>query len=142
MRVRWHVGEQAYSKIAFAQACERQEILRLPCRATLQDGRAGGISMSLDFLFLFDQAKRKEENYDPVIARFFSPDNFVQIPEFTQSFNRYSYCLNNPLSYTDPTGQLWNPVYDMGGKFLGVTSEGFEGIVLIYSGKIMWNGKI
>jgi RHS repeat-associated protein len=47
--------------------------------------------------------------YDPVIARFFSPDNFVQLPEFTQSFNKYSYCLNNPLHYTDPSGQfIWN----------------------------------
>jgi hypothetical protein len=34
--------------------------------------------------------KQKEEKknmnarlYDPVIGRFFSPDNFVQIPEFT-----------------------------------------------------------
>ena len=41
--------------------------------------------------------------YDPVIARFFSPDNFVQLPEFTQSYNRYSYCLNNPLKYVDTT---------------------------------------
>jgi len=48
--------------------------------------------------------------YDPVIARFFSPDNFVQIPEFSQSFNRYSYCLNNPLMYVDPSGELiWKP---------------------------------
>ena len=44
--------------------------------------------------------------YDPVIGRFFSPDNFVQIPEFSQSFNRYSYCLNNPLKYVDPSGEL------------------------------------
>jgi len=44
--------------------------------------------------------------YDPIICRFFSPDNFVQLPEETQSFNRYSYCLNNPLKYTDPTGQI------------------------------------
>jgi len=43
--------------------------------------------------------------YDPVIARFFSPDQFVQMPEFTQSFNRYSYCINNPLKYVDPSGQ-------------------------------------
>ena len=43
--------------------------------------------------------------YDPVIARFFSPDNFVQSPDFTQSFNRYSYCLNNPLQYVDPSGE-------------------------------------
>ena len=43
--------------------------------------------------------------YDPVIARFFSPDPFVQMPNFTQNFNRYSYCFNNPLSYTDPDGE-------------------------------------
>ena len=44
--------------------------------------------------------------YDPVIARFFSPDNFVQEPGSTQSYNRYSYCLNNPLQYVDPSGEL------------------------------------
>ena len=49
--------------------------------------------------------------YDPVIARFFSPDNFVQSPGFTQSFNRYSYCLNNPLQYVDPSGEFaWIPI--------------------------------
>jgi hypothetical protein len=42
----------------------------------------------------------------------FSPDNFVQLPEFTQSFNRYSYCLNNPLKYVDPSGQRWGRLFD------------------------------
>ena len=46
--------------------------------------------------------------YDPVIGRFFSPDNFVQAPEFSQGFNRYSYCLNNPLMLKDPTGQRYS----------------------------------
>ena len=31
----------------------------------------------------------------------------MQLPENSQSFNRYSYCFNNPLKYTDPTGQLF-----------------------------------
>ena len=44
--------------------------------------------------------------YDPVLARFLSPDPYVQAPEFSQSFNRYSYCLNNPLKYTDPSGEI------------------------------------
>lgn len=44
--------------------------------------------------------------YDPLTARFLSPDPFVQMPSFSQSFNRYSYCLNNPLKYTDPDGEF------------------------------------
>lgn len=44
--------------------------------------------------------------YDPLVARFLSPDRYVQSPEYTQSFNRYSYCFNNPLKYTDPTGWI------------------------------------
>lgn len=45
--------------------------------------------------------------YDPLLAKFLSPDNFVQLPDFTQSFNRYGYCLNNPLKYTDSSGYTW-----------------------------------
>jgi RHS repeat-associated protein len=45
--------------------------------------------------------------YDPVLGRFLSPDPFVQMPDFSQNFNRYSYCLNNPLKYTDPSGELF-----------------------------------
>lgn len=42
--------------------------------------------------------------YDPIVGRMLSPDNYMQAPGLTQSFNRYSYCLNNPLKYTDPDG--------------------------------------
>ena len=45
--------------------------------------------------------------YDPQIGRFLSTDNFVQEPTNSQNFNRYSYCLNNPLKYTDPSGEIW-----------------------------------
>ena len=48
--------------------------------------------------------------YDPTVGRFLAPDNFVQMPDFSQSFNRYSYCLNNPLKYTDPSGEFWHLV--------------------------------
>ncbi len=50
---------------------------------------------------------RNGRMYDPVVGRFLSPDNFVQTPGFTQSYNRYAYCLNNPLKYTDPSGEKW-----------------------------------
>ena len=44
--------------------------------------------------------------YDPSIGRFVSPDPYVQAPDFSQNFNRYSYCLNNPLKYTDTDGKV------------------------------------
>lgn len=44
--------------------------------------------------------------YDPVIGRFLSPDPYVQDPESTQGFNRYTYCLNNPLVYIDENGEF------------------------------------
>ena len=53
-----------------------------------------------------EAAEPDGRNYDPLVGRFLSPDNFVQAPDFTQSFNRYAYCLNNPLIYTDPSGKF------------------------------------
>lgn len=44
--------------------------------------------------------------YDPVEGRMLSPDNFVSDPFSSQAYNRYSYALNNPLSYVDPDGNL------------------------------------
>jgi len=44
--------------------------------------------------------------YDPYLARFLSPDPFVQAPDYSQNFNRYSYAWNNPLKYTDPSGEI------------------------------------
>ena len=43
--------------------------------------------------------------YDPVMCCFLSVDSYVQDPESPQNFNRYAYCLNNPLKYTDPDGE-------------------------------------
>lgn len=42
--------------------------------------------------------------YDPVMSSFLSADRFVQNPTTAQGFNRYAYCMNNPLRYTDPSG--------------------------------------
>ncbi|MBQ0128549.1 MAG: hypothetical protein KBT57_01800 [bacterium] len=42
--------------------------------------------------------------YDPMLGRMLSPDIVVQQTDYTQSCNRYSYCFNNPLRFTDPTG--------------------------------------
>ncbi|KAK3696720.1 hypothetical protein QZH41_013079, partial [Actinostola sp. cb2023] len=48
--------------------------------------------------------------YDPVVGRFLSPDPHIQDPYNTQSFNRYSYTLNNPLKHKDPTGYFFKKI--------------------------------
>ncbi len=45
--------------------------------------------------------------YDANIGRFLQADSFIQAPKNMQSMNRYSYVLNNPLSYTDPSGHFF-----------------------------------
>ena len=45
-----------------------------------------------------------------------NPDNYIQNPQSTQSYNRYSYVLNNPLKYTDPDGE-W--VHILAGALIG-----------------------
>ena len=44
--------------------------------------------------------------YDATIGRFTKPDTIVQSFANPQSLNRYSYTLNNPLKYTDPSGHI------------------------------------
>jgi len=63
----------------------------------------------LDEFHLIDMNGRM---YDPVLGRFLSPDPFVQAPDMSQNFNRYSYVLNNPLKYTDPSGE-WFGIDDL-----------------------------
>ena len=52
--------------------------------------------------------------YDPKLGRFLSADPFVQAPANTQSYNRYAYVLNNPLSYTDPDGYFFKKLFGNG----------------------------
>lgn len=42
--------------------------------------------------------------FDPTAGVFMQPDPLVQDAGDLQNFNRYGYCLNNPLTCTDPTG--------------------------------------
>lgn len=56
--------------------------------------------------------------YDPIMSSFLSVDNYVQSPESSMGFNRYAYCMNNPLKYTDPDGE-WAQ-YVIGGLLGGI----------------------
>ncbi|WP_454997014.1 RHS repeat-associated core domain-containing protein [Capnocytophaga leadbetteri] len=60
--------------------------------------------------------------YDPALHRFLQPDNYVQDPFNTQNFNRYGYCLNNPLVYVDENGEFIITVLIVGaiiGAYIG-----------------------
>ena len=56
--------------------------------------------------FLDDLTNCNARLYDPALGRFLMPDPLIQDPASTQNFNRYSYCLNNPLKYTDESGEV------------------------------------
>lgn len=51
--------------------------------------------------------------YDPEIGRFLSPDTYIQAPYNSQNYNRYSYVLNNPLKYTDPSGHFFSSLLNL-----------------------------
>ncbi|RDX33513.1 RHS repeat-associated core domain-containing protein [Arcobacter sp. HD9-500m-PIT-SAG02] len=65
--------------------------------------------------------------YNPSIGKFLSGDPFIQDSINSQNYNRYTYVMNNPLKYTDPTGYL----YDSGiedGRFTG--GQGDDALVM------------
>ena len=93
--------------------------------------------------------------YDPHLGRFLNMDLVVQAPENGQNLNRYSYVLNNPLSYTDPSGfsffkifrsiaAIAINIYLPGSAFLvgllgAFSAAGFSGIGKAFQGKLSGN---
>ena len=49
--------------------------------------------------------------YDARLARFLQADPNIQSPGNSQSLNRYSYVLNNPLNATDPSGFFFKKLF-------------------------------
>ncbi|MBR9907570.1 MAG: RHS repeat-associated core domain-containing protein, partial [Gammaproteobacteria bacterium] len=58
--------------------------------------------------------------YDPTLGRFLQADPFVQAPKNSQNYNRYSYVLNNPMSYTDPSGYFFSKLWEKIKPIIGV----------------------
>ncbi len=74
---------------------------------------------------------------NPVVSRMLSPDNFVQAPDFSQSFNRYSYAWNNPLVLTDPSGEIVG--FLIAGAIIGAYIGGAIAEGEANPGKWAWN---
>jgi RHS repeat-associated protein len=78
--------------------------------------------------------------YDPDLGRFISPDPYVQMPGNTQNFNRYSYALNNPLVYTDPSGEFLDLALFLGGA--AILRGWFESGGINFQDKKFWEGSL
>jgi RHS repeat-associated protein len=99
--------------------------------------------------------------YDPTIGRFISPDTIIPNPANPQSFNRYSYCLNNPLKYIDPSGYdeqvgtviiggiTYNVVVDNNGRYYVSDQDGnrthdtwtFQELIDVIGDEMYWHGE-
>jgi len=55
----------------------------------------------------FDVIHMGGRTYNPVIGRFMQADPIIQAPTDLQSYNRYAYVRNNPLTLIDPSGYSW-----------------------------------
>ncbi|MFS8066644.1 MAG: RHS repeat domain-containing protein, partial [Byssovorax sp.] len=66
--------------------------------------------------------------FDPRIGRFLTTDPLVSAPLSGQSWNPYSYVLNNPLSYVDPSG------FDPAGLDGSTLSDMPDGLGLRFTG--------
>ena len=88
--------------------------------------------------------------YDPYLQRFLSPDPGacpdeqsdigMQAPGNAQNFNRYSYCLNNPLMYTDPSGESLVLVAALLGAYINAYVQVRYGSVNTVGGMFMAAG--
>ncbi len=65
--------------------------------------------------------------YDPLTSQFLSPDPYIQAPADWVNYNRYAYCMNNPLSYIDPSGEIAWFVPVIIGAVIGGTSGAIIG---------------
>jgi RHS repeat-associated protein len=68
-------------------------------------------------------------NYASAQGRWLSPDPYLGSYDISnpQSFNRYSYALNNPASLVDPTGLDASPCGTVNGVFIFCVSTGGSG---------------
>ena len=69
--------------------------------------------------------------YDPTFGRFLSADPHIQAPLNSQSLNRYSYVLNNPLSLTDPSGYFFSWLKKLFKKLLRIIKKIIKKVIKV-----------
>ncbi|MGY0408205.1 MAG: polymorphic toxin type 23 domain-containing protein, partial [Polaribacter sp.] len=78
--------------------------------------------------------------YDAQLGRFLSPDNHIQDPYNTQSFNRYGYVWNNPLSFNDPSGEIFWAIVGVAALIGAATGAATYIVNAIITGNWSWGG--
>jgi len=101
-------GEHAMSFGEFGQAKDRAGNNPISLDQGLSTRGYTGHEMDHEFGLINMNARL----YDPTIGRFISADTVIPDTYDPQSLNRYSYVLNNPFRYTDPTGHSPADGYD------------------------------
>ena len=86
-----------------------------------------------EHLYGFGLINMNGRMYDPVMSSFLSVDSYVQDPENSQNFNRYAYCLNNPLGYSDPSGEIVLSTLAMVGIGVATVIGGYTGYCIATS---------
>jgi RHS repeat-associated protein len=127
---------------------------RNPNDWTQKDSRTSWLSnrgyTGHEHLDLFNIINMNGRVYDPLTAQFYSPDPFIQSGSDWKNYNRYSYCMNNPTRYTDPSGykftgeatsndsqrELWS---NYAGSYGGGGSSSFRAWAASHRGSVSYN---
>jgi RHS repeat-associated protein len=117
-----------------------EEIGYLPFGSTLFRNTYNGSTWASAYRFTgqefdpeYDLYNYNARLYDPIMSRFITPDTIVPDPYNPQSLNRYSYCLNNPLKYTDPSGHFWGWAEEFWNSLKGLLGSTWQEITDAFS---------
>jgi RHS repeat-associated protein len=96
-------------RLAYDAWGKRRTLNGAPINGTPTPNSIDGVTDNRGFtghemLDLLDLVHMNGRIYDPLLGKFLSADPLIQDPMNGQSYNRYSYVLNNPTNLTDPTG--------------------------------------
>lgn len=100
----------------------RANVCRCVCILTLVFAFIAPASVHADAMPLVETTDFMHARYySPNLGRFMSVDPVGGSIGSSQSWNRYSYVLNNPLAFNDPDGERQNPV--TGGRGINNTPQ-------------------
>lgn len=67
--------------------------------------------------------------YDATLGRFLSADPFIQAGSMSQNYSRYTYVMNNPLKYNDPSGHFFKKLFKSIKRFIRYTINPWKTII-------------